>query len=511
MKEINEARRLLAQSADHRAGQECPECKGAKTVWRSNAQAGADTGREHRREQRGSRPGGSGARTAGRPRSRGRGRCLFVIAAFLLIGGLGGAGYYSWYASQEMESEPAATPTPTARPVAVETLPPTPTPTPSPSPAPTSTPASVPCADPTPTPSPTPTPAPTATPTPDWPPQPLSDAWRDWARGWSERQVDAALGDSLRVFEEGLDELEGPLKGDACAFVAAFEVRLEIAEYLVDAHRLRDGNVPGQHSGITWTIWLRLQRELLAEAVRTHAPVAECRSLLAAPTPIATATPVPPPTPTLAAMPSTPLPPCPTATPTPPPTPTVAATPTPRPTATPTPRQTPTPTPAVVTALPTPTANVPTPIPPSPSGQQWSDRWIVFSIEPRVCDGTLEFRGRARDGSRVEYGGGFLPFLLYEEAALQPSLEAWVRPTVPSIAGYLKPAPPGSSYSGLSREQIIADILSTPRNGEFHLKGDYPAWLPDPEDVALGVWGTRPDYEGLDSLRLIELQQCSTD
>ena len=85
-----------------------------------------------------------------------------------------------------------------------------------------------------------------------------------------------------------------------------------------------------------------------------------------------------------------------------------------------------------------------------------------------------------------------------------------MRPIVPSIAGYLRPAPPGSSYSGLSRDQIIADILSTPRNGEFHLKGDYPAWLPDPEDVVLGVWGTRPDYDGLDSLRLIELQQCST-
>ncbi len=351
MKEINEARTLLARSADIRAGLECPECKGAKTVWRSNAQGGADTGR-NRRDERNRRAGSSSDGIAGRPKSGGRGWCWFIVA-LLLIGGLGGAAYYSWYASQEMESEPAATPTPTSRPVVVETPPPTPTPTPSPSPVPTSTPTSVPCADPTPTPSPTPTPAPTATPTPDWPPEPLTDAWRDWARGWSEQQVDVALAESLHVFDEGLDELEHLPTIDACAFVAAFEVRLEIAEYLVEAHRLRNGNVPGQQSGITWTIWLRLQRELLAEAVKAHAPVAECRSLLATPTPIATATPDPPPTPTLAAMPSTQLPPCPTAMPTPPPTATVVATPRPRPTATPTPR--PTPTLAVVTALPTPT------------------------------------------------------------------------------------------------------------------------------------------------------------
>ena len=335
MKEINEARRLLARSADIRAGQECPECKGAKTVWRSNAQAGASTG-PSRRDERNWRAGSSGDRTVDRPKSSGRGWCWFIVA-LLLIGGLGGAGYYSLYVSQEMESEPAATPTPTARPVVEETLPPTPTPTPSPSPVPTSTPTSVPCADPTPTPPPTPTPAPTTTPTPDWPPQPLTDVWRDWARGWTEQQVEVALGESLHVFDEGLADLEGLPTIDACAFVVAFEARLEIAEYLVDAHRLRDGHVQGQPPGITWAIWLRFQRELLAEAVRAHAPVAECRSLLATPTPIATATPVPPPTPTLSAMPSTPLPPCPTATPTPPLTATVVSTPTPRPTAMPTP------------------------------------------------------------------------------------------------------------------------------------------------------------------------------
>lgn len=63
--------------------------------------------------------------------------------------------------------------------------------------------------------------------------------------------------------------------------MVAFEVRLDVALHLVDAHRLRNEVVPGQHSGISWVVWLRLERELLVEAVRFHAPVAECRSLLA--------------------------------------------------------------------------------------------------------------------------------------------------------------------------------------------------------------------------------------
>ncbi len=364
MKEINEARRLLSRSADIRAGQACPECGGAKTVWQSDAQADAGAGRNGR-DQHNPRAGRSGNRSAHGRMSGGRGRCWFILA-LLLIAGLGGAGYYSWYVSQEMESGPVSTPTPTATalPIAIEA--PTPTPTPSPSPVPTSTPTSVPCADPTPTPPPTATPAPTATPTPEWPPHPLSDAWRDWARGWSEQQVDVALRESLGVFEEGLDALEDLPRSDACALAAAFEVRLEIAEHLVDVHRLHNGNVPGQQSGITWTVWLRFQRELLAEAVRAHAPVAECRSLL--PTPTATTTLAP--TPTRPAAQSTPLPPCPTVTRMSPPTAAPTATATPRPTSTPrstathTLRPTATPTSAVA-STPTP-ASIPMPIPADP-------------------------------------------------------------------------------------------------------------------------------------------------
>ena len=120
-------------------------------------------------------------------------------------------------------------------------------------------------------------------------------------------------------------------------------MQLEIATYLVDVHRLQLESVPGDRSAISWRIWLWVQDDLLGEAILAHAPVAECRSLLATPTPAPTPTPVPTPIPS--ASPSAPLPPCPPATPTPSPTATPTATPRPRPTATPTPRATATPTP----------------------------------------------------------------------------------------------------------------------------------------------------------------------
>ena len=155
---------------------------------------------------------------------------------------------------------------------------------PSPSPTPTTKSTPIRRANPTPTPTPTATPAPTATPTPDWPPQSLSDAWRKWVRDWSRPEVDAALRDSIAVFEKGLDGLEGLPKSDACAFATVFEAHLEIAQHLVDVHRLGNENVPGQHAGISWTVWLRFQRDLLVEAVMALTPDAECRSLLAPPT-----------------------------------------------------------------------------------------------------------------------------------------------------------------------------------------------------------------------------------
>ena len=192
------------------------------------------------------------------------------------------------------------------------------------------------------------------------------------------------------------------------------------------------------------------------------------------------------------------------------------------PTATPfTPGVTPAPTPSGPAVLPTvavatPTATRPQPAPtPAPlddtgsrAGQTWSDRWVKFTVEPHVCGHTLEFRGHARDGARVGVQGGIVH-------ALQPLLgtrpAAWLwwwryNPPLP-LAGYIAPAPAGSEYPTLPRDQIVADTLSTTIGG-FHLSGDFPSWLPDPEDAVLAVWGYRPDGGGPAALRLIEVQEC---
>ena len=281
---------------------------------------------------------------AQRAKARRRGCCWF-IAGVILTALIAGGAYYYWTTLPEADAPPP--PTDAAAPAVTPTQTPTPTPAlPAAALTPTPTPTQFPCADPTPTSVPvattTPTP-PAATPTPEWPPAPLSDPWREWALDWNSQQVDAALNQSNLVFREGLNELEGLPLSEACPRVAAFEAQLEIAEYLVDVHRLQRESVPGERAAITWTLWLRVQRELLGQAISSHAPVAECRSLLATPTPAPTPTPVSMPTPS--ASPSAPLPPCPPATPTPSPTATPTATPRPRPTATPTPRPTSTATP----------------------------------------------------------------------------------------------------------------------------------------------------------------------
>lgn len=312
--------------------------------------------RDYYRERRGTAPrpqrsrsrGGGRGHTAtavspGGGPSGGHGCCW--LALLLLIAVIGG-GYY-WYSQYGLPVEFEFLPTPTPMHQAVQEGASMPTPTPAPA-APTSTP--YPCADPTPTPevpgaTPTPallaTPIPGATPTPAWEaPEPLSDEWRERASGWSRQQVDAALAESFAVFDTGLDDLDSLQPVDACRRVAVFEVHLETAEFLVDAHRLEREPVPGQGAAaLSWMIWLRHQRGLFTEAVRNHAPVAECRSLLAPPTPTPTPAPAAPTaTPTLGPPTSTPLPPCPTATPTP------TATATPPPTATPRPAPTATPT-----------------------------------------------------------------------------------------------------------------------------------------------------------------------
>ena len=300
---------------------------------------------------------------------------------------------------QEAEPPPAPAPAPTATatpaftPTATPepTWTPTPTATPfpcddSPRPTPTPTPTATPTAAATPTPTPTAAPSPTPSPTPDWPPQPLTDEWREWARGWSAQQAADALAESAAAFETGLGGLEALPILDACNRLETLETQLEIAAFLVEARRLERERVPGWGPHEDWSFWLRHQRGLFAQAVRDHAPAQRCREARAAaatptpaptsaPPPTASATPSPtsPPASALAPLPSpTPtLPPCPTATPTPRPTPTPTPTPRPTPTPTATPRPTPTPSP---TPRPTPTPT-PEPTPYSVKREVWDCYW----------------------------------------------------------------------------------------------------------------------------------------
>ena len=221
------------------------------------------------------------------------GRGLPAIVA-VIIGLAIGGGYY-WYA--EYGAPTASLPSPTPALSDVPGMTPTATPTFTREPL---TPTPSPCADPvatpyTSTPTPMAMPVSTATPTPAWPPAALSDAWREWSSGWSRQEVDVALAESNVVFDAGLDELEGMPLSEACRRSAEFEMHLEIAEHLVSEHRLEREAVPGQGAAaLSWTIWLRHQRGLFAQAVQDHAPVAECRSILAPPTPVPAHTPAPP-------------------------------------------------------------------------------------------------------------------------------------------------------------------------------------------------------------------------
>ena len=198
----------------------------------------------------------------------------------------------------------------------------------------------------------------------------------------------------------------------------------------------------------------------------------------------------------------------------------VPATATPEPTAT----QPPTPTPTVpATAEPThtpePTATrfrrpTPTPSPEwspgaSSPGQIWDERWIEFTEEPEVCDGVLRFKGMAKGGARVSYEANeFLPFVLYVKAELAPRPGFALR-TVPPIMGFLQPMPDGSYYPPLDVYTIEADVLVTPRNGEFQMVGEWPSWR-QPGEIALGVWGYRPN-DRQDNLRLAEVESCNED
>ena len=149
------------------------------------------------------------------------------------------------------------------------------------------------------------------------------------------------------------------------------------------------------------------------------------------------------------------------------------------------------------------------------SGQEWDDKWVVFSVRPHVCDGVLEFKGMARNGASISSGGSDSGiFALYKKADLAPRLGIAIPGEdegVDPIAGFLPPLTGREYYPSLDEIDIVADVLSTSRSGGFHLVAEWPDWLPEPDDVVLGVWGYSPDLREDDALRLVHVDNCRPD
>ncbi len=286
------------------------------------------------------RPDGGGADGAKEKPSGGKVGCAVLLALAVIAAVAIGV----FPCARQGDDAPAPIePTATPMPAATSTFTPEPSPTPTasatpfpcddspPRPSPTPTSAAPPTATATPAPTPTTVPSPTPSPMPAQP-QPLTDEWRDWARGWSRQQVDDALAESFDAFETGLDDLPELGILEACDRVEMLNTRLEIAAFLVQEFRLERARVPGWGPQEDWSLWLRHQRGVLAQAVRDHAPAQRCqeaRAAAATPTPTSAPSPSPTaaPTPTATSAPAAPLPsptptlpPCPTATPTPRPT-----------------------------------------------------------------------------------------------------------------------------------------------------------------------------------------------
>ena len=204
-----------------------------------------------------------------------------LVPVLLLIAGISVGAFY-WNISHDTPGGTVSPQPPDSPPPVPEVPTPTVVPTASPvqgTPTPTAT--LVPSNELPFVPLPPPTFIPTSTPTPDWPPQPSTDAWREWVEGWRSQEVDAALEESIHDFDLAVDRLDDLPLSEACPLADELQTRLTAARYVVQVHRREDALVPGQHAGLTWKIWLLNKGEVLAETIASHVPAAACRSLLA--------------------------------------------------------------------------------------------------------------------------------------------------------------------------------------------------------------------------------------
>ena len=165
----------------------------------------------------------------------------------------------------------------------------------------------------------------------------------------------------------------------------------------------------------------------------------------------------------------------PTAEPTPTPRPTLVptSTPTPRPTSTVTPIPTSTPTPR-------PTA---TPTPRRPSDQERN--YIDWTIRPNVNGVILEFAGSIQERRRQDWtlctDGSWSSFAIYR---WPPPGSSFVQRTESPVGSILEPPASGEYYSGLSADQVVADLWDVDCTS-FHIRAQVSsAW---PSSFRVGI------------------------
>ena len=153
---------------------------------------------------------------------------------------------------------------------------------------------------------------------------------------------------------------------------------------------------------------------------------------------------------------------------------------------------------------PTPTLAPQPPSYPDDSSQadewRYSDRYVVFTQEPVVCNGVLSFSGYLQNEAEfVDEGSGPEPTinLYHESEKSQTGLIITYNP----IASILKPLEPGWEWTDpLDERDIVATKFENTLDS-FEVEAPYTKdWLFHPEEVQLSLWGAIPGDEE-DSLR----------
>ena len=147
--------------------------------------------------------------------------------------------------------------------------------------------------------------------------------------------------------------------------------------------------------------------------------------------------------------------------------------------------------------------------------QRWSDGYVMFVEEPRVCDGLLSFVGSTQQDANLG-SGMYSAFTLYQSADLKPKrVYAYdggglgVAPPVAPVLSIHEPIPGGRFYYPSSGRKVVAQSYVTRGLSHFEVTTSLPKRITNhPEGYVLGVWGSLRGHRNVYLLRLINLQRC---